>query len=36
MTSPTPARRFPGWIVLAVLVAIVAVAAWIILQGPRR
>lgn len=39
--SPAPApsdpeRRLPGWVVLAGVVVLVAIAATIILLGPRR
>lgn len=36
MTTPPSERRIPGWIILAVLVAVVAVVALYILSGPRR
>ncbi len=36
MSTSQPERRFPGWIILAVLIVIVGAAALFILQGPRR
>lgn len=35
MTTPTSERRVPGWMVLAGLTVIVAIATWIILAGAK-
>jgi hypothetical protein len=36
MTTTSSPRRLPGWIVLAVVAAIVALVTWIILAGAGR
>lgn len=36
MTPSPPERRFPGWVILAVLIVVVGAAALFILSGPRR